>query len=57
MSVKQEQVSLPLGSAGIVGMTADMKLDGFEIQPKHLIIATALFVLLVKAAGMLSTVQ
>ncbi len=54
MSFKQESVSLPMSGAGIVGISSDMKLGGKEIEPKHLIIATSIFVLLVKAATMLS---
>lgn len=52
MSIKQESVSMPMGSAGIIGFSSDMRLGGFEIDPKMLIIFTACLVFVVKAADL-----
>jgi len=51
MAVKEEKVSMPMTSAGIIGFSSDMKIAGFEIDPKALIIATVVFVLAVKIAS------
>ncbi len=53
MSVRKESVSMPMGSAGIVGMSSDMKLEGIEIDPKVLVLGTFVLVVLVKAASIL----
>ncbi len=47
----EEKVSMPMTSAGIIGFSPDMRLSGFEIDPKVLIIATFALVILVKIAG------
>jgi preprotein translocase subunit Sec61beta len=51
MSMKEEKVSMPMTSAGIIGFSSDMKIAGMEIEPKMLIIATVVFVLAVKIAS------
>ena len=56
MSVRKESVSMPMGSAGIVGFSSDMKLAGIEIDPKVLVIGTFLLVVIVKAATILGRV-
>jgi preprotein translocase subunit Sec61beta len=50
MGFKQERVSMPMASAGILGMAPDMKLSGIEFDPKSVIIATFVFTLAVKLA-------
>lgn len=51
MSWKQQKVSMPMSSAGIVGMSSDMKVGGVEIDPKMLFVATVVLVLIVKLVG------
>ena len=53
MSFKQESVSMPMGSAGIIGFSSDMKIAGIEIDPKTLLFAALAFVLIVKAADVI----
>lgn len=50
MSVRQEKVSMPMTSAGIIGFSPDIKISGMEIEPKSLIIAIAVVVILVHVA-------
>lgn len=47
----EKKVTMPMGSAGIIGFSSDVKLSGFEIDPKTVIIAVFVFVLIVKFAG------
>lgn len=49
----QDKVSMPMTSAGIIGFAPDTKISGLEIDPKAMIIATFILVILVKGAGML----
>lgn len=51
MAARQEKVSMPMSSAGIIGFSPDIKISGVEIEPKILIITTILIVLVVKVAG------
>jgi len=53
MSFKEEKVSMPMSSAGIVGFSPDMKIAGVEIDPKALIVAALIFVFAVKIADLL----
>jgi len=53
MSFKQERVSMPMASAGIIGFSSDMKIAGIEIDPKSLMIAAFAFVLIVKAVDVI----
>jgi preprotein translocase subunit Sec61beta len=48
----EEKVMMPMGSAGIIGFSPDIKLSGFEIDPKVLIISVFAFVLLIKLASL-----
>jgi preprotein translocase subunit Sec61beta len=50
MSFREERVSMPMGSAGIIGLSPDMKLSGIEFDAKNIIIATFIFTLVVKVA-------
>ncbi len=50
MSFKQEKVSMPMGSAGIIGFSPDIKISGMEIDPKALIIAIFAVVVIVHVA-------
>jgi preprotein translocase subunit Sec61beta len=45
--MKQERVSMPMASAGIIGFSPDMKISGMEIDPKYLIIGVFIVVVLV----------
>lgn len=51
----EEKVMMPVGSAGIIGFSPDVKLSGFEMDPKVLIIAVFAFVLVIKLAGFFIT--
>ncbi|MBI5046767.1 preprotein translocase subunit Sec61beta [Candidatus Micrarchaeota archaeon] len=53
MSVRQERVSMPVGSAGLLGFS-DVKIQGMEIDPKLLLIGAFLFVVIVKLAVVMS---
>jgi preprotein translocase subunit Sec61beta len=53
MSFKQEKVSMPMSSAGIVGFSSDMKISGIEIDPKVLVAFALVFVIIVKIADLL----
>ncbi len=50
MAYKQEQVSMPMSSAGIVGFSSDMKLAGIEIEPKTIVAAALILIVVVKVA-------
>lgn len=47
MSSKQDKVSMPMTSAGIIGFSPDMKISGMEMDPKILVIAIVLTVVIV----------
>jgi len=51
MSLKQEKVSMPMTSAGIIGFSPDMKISGMEIDPKYLVAAIAAIVVIVHVAS------
>ena len=51
MAIKQQKVSMPMTSAGIIGFSSDVKLSGMEFDPKSVIIMTAIIVLAVKLLG------
>jgi preprotein translocase subunit Sec61beta len=53
MSFKQEKVSMPMSSAGIVGFSPDIKISGIEIDPKMLMIGALVFIVIVKIADLL----
>ena len=44
---------MPMASAGIIGFSSDMKIAGIEIEPRTLVIASLVFVLVVKAADVI----
>jgi len=48
----EEKVTMPIGSAGIIGFSPDVKLSGFEIDPKVLIIVVFAFVLIIKLSSL-----
>lgn len=54
MSVKQERVSMPMASAGIIGFSSDVKIGGREIEPKLLIIAIVAIVVIVHVGAFLA---
>jgi len=49
--MKEEKVSMPMGSAGIIGFSPDMRISGIEIEPKILIGVVVAVVLIVVAAN------
>jgi preprotein translocase subunit Sec61beta len=49
--MKQERVSMPMSSAGIIGFSPDLKISGVELDPKFIIAAVAALVLIVNAAA------
>lgn len=51
MSLKRTNLSMPMTSAGIVGMSADMELSGIKMDPRSFIIAVAALVAVIKIAG------
>ena len=51
MSWKQERVSMPMTSAGIIGVSSDLQISGIQIDPRNIIVATALFIILVKVGS------
>jgi preprotein translocase subunit Sec61beta len=51
MSLKRTNISMPMASAGLTGLTADMELSGMKMDPRSFIIVVAVFVALVKIAG------
>ena len=51
MSFKQEKVSMPMGSAGIIGFSSDMEISGLKVDPKVIVIGALIFALLIKIAG------
>ncbi|MFH2106058.1 MAG: preprotein translocase subunit Sec61beta [Candidatus Micrarchaeota archaeon] len=53
MSWKSQSVSMPMTSAGIVGIAANEQLAGIQIDPRVVILATLVFVGVVKIASML----
>ncbi|HLC68206.1 MAG TPA: hypothetical protein VJH24_00060 [Candidatus Bilamarchaeaceae archaeon] len=53
MAIKQQQISMPMASAGILGMGADVKISGIQMDPRNIIIATLVFVTLVKIGDIL----
>jgi len=54
MVVKQQSVSMPMASAGIVGFSPGVKVSAREIEPKMLIAATVVLVILVQVASMVA---
>lgn len=51
MGVKQQSVSMPMSSAGMIGFSPDVSIEGKEIEPKALIVAVVLFVAVVLIAS------
>jgi len=49
--MKQERVSMPMSSAGIIGFSPDLKISGVELDPKMIILVVAVLVLIVNAAS------
>jgi len=46
--MKKESVSMPLASAGIVGLSPDVKIGGVAIEPKMIVAFATIFVMLIK---------
>lgn len=48
MSVKSESVSMPMGSAGILGITQGESLSGIQIDPRTIVVGILIFVAAIK---------
>lgn len=53
MSLKRTNLSMPMTSAGIVGLGSDMELSGIKMDPRSFIIAVAILVAVIKISGYL----
>ncbi|MBD3390062.1 hypothetical protein GF415_03875 [Candidatus Micrarchaeota archaeon] len=51
MSLKRTNVSMPMSSAGIMGLSPTTNLGGKSIDPKPFVIGTIVLVLLIHIAG------
>ncbi|MEW5996662.1 MAG: hypothetical protein AB1657_03640 [Candidatus Micrarchaeota archaeon] len=51
MTLKRTSMSMPMTSAGIVGLSADMELSGIKMDPRSFIIGVAVLVAVIKIAG------
>lgn len=49
---RDSKVTMPMTSAGIVGMSSDMSSGGIEIDPKVMIVVVFVFVAVILAVGM-----
>jgi len=49
--MKQESVSMPMSSAGIIGFSPDTKISGLDVDPKMVIAAVFIIVILVHVAS------
>lgn len=49
--MKQERVSMPMTSAGIIGFSPDMKISGMALDPKLVIAVIVALVVVVNAAS------
>jgi preprotein translocase subunit Sec61beta len=47
----QDKVTMPMASAGIIGFSSDIKINGLEIDPKILVFAIVGTVIIVHAAS------
>ena len=47
----KNQVSMPMGSAGIIGMSSDTKLSGVEFDPKVFVVVIFVLVIIVNIAA------
>jgi preprotein translocase subunit Sec61beta len=50
MAWKQESVSMPMGSAGILGISQGETLAGIQVDPKTIVIGILVFVAIVQIA-------
>jgi preprotein translocase subunit Sec61beta len=48
MTTKKYNVSTPMSSAGIMGITAQTEMGGFKFDPKAVVLFAAIFIVLVK---------
>ncbi len=49
--MSENRVSMPMGSAGIIGFSPDMKISGIEVDPKVLVAVVVAVVVIVIAAN------
>lgn len=50
--MKQDSVSMPMASAGMIGFSPDIKISGMEIDPKIFMAAVFVMVIVVHIATM-----
>jgi len=55
MSLDRISVSGPQSSAGILGVSANTNLGGWKFNPRGVVIFTAIFIIVVKIAGVILT--
>lgn len=48
MSWKSEKVSMPMSSAGILGISSDMETSGIKMEPKTIVLGIIVFIVLIK---------
>lgn len=53
MTARAEKVSMPMTSAGLIGFAPDIKIGGKEIEPRMLVAAIVLLVVIVHIATFL----
>ncbi|MEK6979405.1 MAG: preprotein translocase subunit Sec61beta [Candidatus Micrarchaeota archaeon] len=53
MSWKQSKVSMPMASAGILGVSSDERMAGIEVDPKTVVIGSLLIVGIIKLVSFL----
>ncbi len=51
MVMAKDSVSMPMASAGIIGFSPDIKISGMEVDPKTVLIAVLVVVVLVHVAN------
>lgn len=57
MSWKSEKVSMPMSSAGILGLSPDMETSGIKVNPRTIVIGVIVFIVLVTLANILIKVR
>lgn len=48
MAWKQERVSMPMTSAGIIGVSSDIEISGIKMDPRTILVGVAAFIVLIK---------
>lgn len=53
MAWKTEKVSMPVSSAGILGLSSDMETSGIKVDPRTVVVVLIVFIALVTLATIL----